>query len=51
MSWVKILDSCITAVNQCGKRKGSLTVALPIWHYDFEDFLHCQTENGDLSRG
>lgn len=50
MSWVKILDSCITAVNQCGRRRGSITIALPIWHYDFEDFLHCQTENGDLRK-
>lgn len=29
------------------KRAGACTVALPIWHYDIEDFLNLQTEHGD----
>ncbi|NPB05124.1 MAG: ribonucleoside-diphosphate reductase subunit alpha [Aquificae bacterium] len=37
--WVKIYESTVNAFNQQGKRKGSLTVALPIWHKDVVDFL------------
>lgn len=32
------------------KRAGAITVALDIWHLDIEDFLECQTENGDLRK-
>ncbi len=37
--WVKIYEATVNAFNQQGKRKGSLTVALPIWHKDIIDFL------------
>jgi ribonucleoside-diphosphate reductase alpha chain len=37
--WVKIYESTTNAFNQQGKRKGALTVALPVWHKDILDFL------------
>jgi ribonucleoside-diphosphate reductase alpha chain len=37
--WVKLYESTVNAFNQQGKRAGSLTVALPIWHKDIIDFL------------
>lgn len=37
--WVKIYEATVNAFNQQGKRKGSLTVALPVWHKDILDFL------------
>lgn len=46
--WVKIINDTLVAVNQSGKRKGSGTVALPVWHNDILDFLDMQTEHGDL---
>jgi ribonucleoside-diphosphate reductase alpha chain len=45
--WIKLLNDTCVAVNQLGKRAGACTVALPIWHYDIEDFLNLQTEHGD----
>ncbi len=39
--WVKIYESTVNAFNQQGKRKGSLTVALPVWHKDIFEFLEC----------
>lgn len=50
MPWVKLINDTGTAVNQQGARAGAITVALDIWHIDIEDFLHCQTENGDLRK-
>ncbi|GIW23264.1 MAG: hypothetical protein KatS3mg068_2271 [Candidatus Sericytochromatia bacterium] len=47
MPWVKLINDTGIAVNQQGARAGAITVALDIWHYDIEEFLHCQTENGD----
>lgn len=46
--WVKIINDTAVAVNQGGKRKGAVTVALPVWHNDILDFLDMQTERGDL---
>ncbi len=37
--WVKIYEATVNAFNQQGKRKGSITVALPVWHKDILDFL------------
>jgi ribonucleoside-diphosphate reductase alpha chain len=37
--WIKIYEATVNAFNQQGKRKGSLTVALPVWHKDIVDFL------------
>ena len=48
LSWVRMYDQVCVSVNQLGQRPGAITVALPIWHADIEEFLDCQTENGDL---
>ncbi len=48
--WLKVINDTAVAVNQQGKRAGSITVALDIWHYDIEEFLEIQTENGDQRR-
>ena len=39
IDWVKLYDATVEAWNQRGKRKGSITIALPIWHKDIIDFL------------
>lgn len=46
-SWIKLINDTAVAVNQQGERAGAVTVALAAWHYDIEDFLQIQTENGD----
>jgi ribonucleoside-diphosphate reductase alpha chain len=48
MAWIRLFDQVCVSVNQLGHRPGAITVALPIWHIDIEEFLDCQTENGDL---
>ncbi len=48
VQWIKIINDTLVAVNQGGKRAGSGTVALPIWHNDIQDFLDMQSEAGDL---
>ncbi|MBC7475498.1 MAG: ribonucleoside-diphosphate reductase subunit alpha, partial [Candidatus Sericytochromatia bacterium] len=50
MPWIKLINDTGIAVNQQGARAGAITVALDIWHLDIEDFLNCQTENGDLRK-
>lgn len=50
LPWIKLINDTAIAVNQLGKRAGAITVALDIWHLDIEDFLECQTENGDLRK-
>lgn len=50
MPWIKIINDTAVAVNQVGRRKGAVTVALDIWHYDIPELLDCQTENGDLRK-
>ncbi|MFN4151624.1 MAG: ribonucleoside-diphosphate reductase subunit alpha, partial [Candidatus Sericytochromatia bacterium] len=50
MPWIKLINDTGVAVNQQGARAGAITVALDVWHYDIEEFLHCQTENGDLRK-
>ena len=45
--WIRIINDTAVAVNQQGKRKGAVTVALDVWHLDILDFLDLQTENGD----
>ena len=47
-SWGKIIDSIASTVDQGGVRKGAVTLAVPIWHRDVDDFLEIQTEVGDL---
>ena len=39
--WIKIYEATVNAFNQQGKRKGSITVALPVWHKDIFEFLEC----------
>jgi len=46
--FIKIFNDVILAFNQRGKRKGAITVALPIFHADIEDFLEINSETGDL---
>ena len=45
---MKIYNDTIVAFNQRGKRKGAITIALPLWHKDVEDFLEAKSEVGDL---
>ena len=45
---MKIYNDTIVAFNQRGKRKGAITIALPFWHKDIEDFLEAKSEVGDL---
>jgi ribonucleoside-diphosphate reductase alpha chain len=45
--WIKLINDTAVTVNQCGRRAGAITVALPIYHYDIEEFLSLQTEHGD----
>jgi len=44
---IKVINDIAVYINQGGKRSGAVTVALDVWHKDIEDFLECQTENGD----
>lgn len=48
LPFIKIFNDVIVAFNQKGKRKGAITVALPIFHGDIEDFLEINSETGDL---
>lgn len=45
--WVKLFNDTAVFVDQGGKRAGAVTVALPVWHADIEQFLDLQTEAGD----
>ena len=45
--WIKLINDTVVSVNQLGRRVGACTVALPVWHYDIEEFLSLQTEHGD----
>lgn len=46
-SWTKIINDIASTVDQGGIRKGAVTIALPIWHNDIEDFYEIQSEVGD----
>ena len=45
---LKIFNDTIVAFNQRGKRKGAISIALPLWHSDILDFLESKSEVGDL---
>lgn len=45
---MKIYNDVIVAFNQLGKRKGAITIALPVWHKDIVEFLEVKSEVGDL---
>jgi len=47
---IKVLNDVSIYVDQQGKRAGSVTPALPVWHLDFYDYLESQTETGDQRR-
>lgn len=48
LPFIKMLNSTILAFDQLGWWDGALTAALPVWHYNIEDFLHIQLEGGEL---
>lgn len=48
--WLKLFNDMALAVNQSGKRKGSMAVYLEPWHLDFEDFLELKKNTGDERR-
>ena len=48
--WIRLYNDTAVAVDQLGKRKGSATVTLDIWHQDLYDFLELRTNNGDDRR-
>lgn len=45
--WTKIYNDVALFVDQGGKRAGAFTIACPVWHRDFEEFLHIQSETGE----
>jgi ribonucleoside-diphosphate reductase alpha chain len=49
--WIKLYETTIYDFNQGGKRKGSITMALPVWHKDIFDFLEAiDTDIGNPTR-
>ena len=49
--WVKLFETTVYNWNQMGKRKGAITIALPIWHKDIIDFLQSiDTDIGNPAR-
>lgn len=48
--WIRLYNDTAVAVDQLGRRKGSCSVTLDIWHKDLYDFLDLKTNNGDDRR-
>ena len=48
--WVRLYNDTAVAVDQLGKRKGSASITLDIWHKDLYDFVELRTNNGDDRR-
>lgn len=48
--WVKLYNDTAVAVDQLGRRKGSVSITLDIWHKDLFEFLDLKTNNGDDRR-
>jgi len=48
--WTRLYNDTAVAVDQLGRRKGSASVTLDIWHKDIYDFLDLKTNNGDDRR-
>lgn len=48
--WIRLYNDTAVAVDQLGKRKGSASITLDIWHQDLYDFLELKTNNGDDRR-
>ena len=49
--WVRLYNDTAVAVDQLGRRKGSASVTLDIWHKDIFDFLDLRTNNGSVDCG
>ena len=48
--WTRLYNDTAVAVDQLGRRKGSASITLDIWHRDIYDFLDLKTNNGDDRR-
>lgn len=48
--WTRLYNDTAVAVDQLGRRKGSASITLDIWHKDIYDFLDLKTNNGDERR-
>ncbi|MFR4987538.1 MAG: ribonucleoside-diphosphate reductase subunit alpha, partial [Lachnospirales bacterium] len=48
--WIRLYNDTAIAVDQLGKRQGSASITLDIWHKDIYDFLDLKTNNGDDRR-
>ena len=48
--WIRLYNDTAVAVDQLGKRKGSASITLDIWHKDLYDFVELRTNNGDDRR-
>lgn len=48
--WARLYNDTAVAVDQLGKRKGSASITLDLWHKDLYDFLDLRTNNGDDRR-
>lgn len=50
LPWLKVVNDTAIAVNQLGARAGAVSVTNDVWHRDIHDYLHMQTETGDIRR-
>ena len=50
ISWIRQYNDTAVSVDQLGRRKGSASITLDIWHKDLFDFLDLKTNNGDDRR-
>lgn len=48
LSWIKIINDTMLAVDQLWSRKWNCSVTLDVWHRDIYDFLDMQTETWDI---
>lgn len=48
--WIRLYNDTAVAVDQLGRRKGSASITLDIWHRDLYEFLELKTNNGDDRR-
>lgn len=46
---LKVIDNILRYVDQAGKRKGSGTIYLPMWHKDIHEFIQLKRNDGDES--
>lgn len=47
VSFAKIIDTAIRAIQRGGKKKGALCFYMETWHLDFQDFLEWKHNAGD----